>query len=149
MTSCSYRQMHWQPMEVLVRWEMVPDCLTWFQEHVYFHDTSQWSVPGGYKSMCACAQSHSLVQFFATPWTVVCYSLHFPGKNNLVGYHFFPGGSSSPKDGTCIFVSLALAGEFFTSQPPGKPINTHRPSRYRSLGKKGRKRKALVLGILH
>ena len=33
-----------------------------------------------------------LVRFFATPWTVVCYSLDFPGKNNLVGCHFFLPG---------------------------------------------------------
>ena len=95
--------------------------------------------------MCS---SLSLVQFFVTPWTVVCYSLDFPGENNLVGSHFFLPGSS-PKDGTRIFVSAALAGGFFSSEPPGQPITTHRPPRYRPVGKKEERRKALVLGIPH
>ena len=60
---------------------------------------------------------------FATPWTVArqaCSPLDFPGKSTAVGSHFllqgiFPNPGTEP-------TSPALVGEFFTTEPPGKPI---------------------------
>jgi len=52
-------------------------------------------------------------------------SLHgiFPGKNIVVGCHFFPPGDI-PNLGieTTSPVSPALAGRFFMTEPPGKPM---------------------------
>ena len=44
---------------------------------------------------------------------------NFPGKNTGVGYHFLFQGSSWPRD--WIQVSC-IAGRFFTSEPPKKPL---------------------------
>ena len=57
---------------------------------------------------------------FVTPWTVASQApWEFPGKNTGMGCHFLLQG---------IFLtteikptSLALAGGFFTTEPPGKP----------------------------
>ena len=51
------------------------------------------------------AQQLSRVRHFATPWTVahkVPLSIGFPSKNTGVGCHFFPRGSSQPRDRTCV-----------------------------------------------
>ena len=61
------------------------------------------------------------IWLFVTPWTVAHQaplSMGFPGKNTRVGFYallqgIFPGIKS---------VSPALAGRFFTTKPPGKPI---------------------------
>jgi len=59
---------------------------------------------------------------FATPWTVAPQaplSMEFPRQDTGVGCHFLLQGifliqGSDP-------ASPALAGEFFTAEPPGKP----------------------------
>ena len=57
---------------------------------------------------------------FVTPWTVASQApWEFPGKNTVMGCHFllqgiFPTTEIKP-------TSLALAGGFFTTEPPGKP----------------------------
>ena len=43
----------------------------------------------------------------------------FPGKNTGVDCHFLLWGSSQTRDWT---TSLALAGRFFTTEPPGTPL---------------------------
>ena len=59
---------------------------------------------------------------FATPWTVACQASicpwNSPGKDTGMGYHFllqgiFPEPGIKPE-------SPALAGGFFTTEPPGK-----------------------------
>ena len=63
--------------------------------------------------MSDCLQSHGLwLTRLLCPWD-------FPGKNTGVGGHsllqrFFPTQGSNPQ-------SPALAGRFFTAEPPGKP----------------------------
>ena len=70
-----------------------------------------------------CVLRHVLL--FATLWTVAHQaplSMGFPGKNTRVGCHF-PLQGNLPNPGTEPRppVSPALAGGFFTSEPPGKP----------------------------
>ena len=68
-------------------------------------------------SACGCSLSH--VQLFATPQTVAhqaSLSMGFPRQEYWVGCHFLLQG---------IYPSLAspaLAGRFFTTEPPAKPI---------------------------
>ena len=70
--------------------------------------------------MCALG---SVVSDSAAPWTQPARLLcpwHFPGKNTGMGCHSYSRGSSQPRDQT---ESPALAGRFFTTVPPEKPIN--------------------------
>ena len=61
--------------------------------------------------MCVCSV---MFNSFVTPWTARLLSpWNFPGKNIGVGCHFLDPGIK-PK-------SPALAGRFFTTEPPGKP----------------------------
>ena len=60
---------------------------------------------------------------FATPWTIAHQASlwDFPKKNTGMGCHFllhglFPTPGTEP-------TSLALAGGFFTTEPPGKPLH--------------------------
>ena len=70
-------------------------------------------------------QSLSCVQLFATPWTVACRFLSpwdSSDKNTGEGFHsllqgIFPTQGSNPR----LLASPALAGESFTTEPPGKP----------------------------
>jgi len=46
----------------------------------------------------------------------------FPGKNTRVGCHFLlPGDIPNPGIKPLSSVSLASAGTFFNTEPPGKP----------------------------
>ena len=59
----------------------------------------------------------------ATPWTVTCQiplSMGFPRQEYWSGWPF-PSPGDLPYPGIK-FVSLALAGGFFTTEPPGKPL---------------------------
>ena len=59
-----------------------------------------------------------------TPWTVPCQaplSMGFPGKNAGVDCHFLFQGIFPTQGSNPISASLALAGGFFTTKPPGKP----------------------------
>ena len=92
--------------------------------------------------MCVCAharthtQSLSHVQLFATPWTVVCQSplsMRLSQQEYWSGLHFLLQGVSPPPRGfpsskgfplllgvkPTSLVSPALAGRFFTTEPPG------------------------------
>ena len=61
--------------------------------------------------------------FFATPWTVACQaplSMGFPRQEYWSGFPFSsPGDLPDPGIKPA---SPALAGGFFTTEPPGKPI---------------------------
>ena len=67
-------------------------------------------------------QSLSPVPFFATPWTVAhqaALSVGFPRQEYWSGLPFL-----SPRDlsrSGIKALSPALEGEFFTTEPPGKP----------------------------
>ena len=60
---------------------------------------------------------------FATPWTVACQvtlSMGFPRQEYWSGLQF-PSPGALPDPGIRSLVSPASAGEFFTTEPPGKP----------------------------
>ena len=69
-----------------------------------------------------CAQLLSCIQLFATPWIVACQaplSMGFSGQeywNRLP----FPSPGDLP-DPEIEHAFPALAGGFFTTEPPGKP----------------------------
>ena len=68
----------------------------------------------------------SCVQLFAIPWTVAWQaplSMDFPGKNARMGCHFLLQGIvPDPGLRPASSVAPALAGGFFTTEPPGKPL---------------------------
>ena len=73
--------------------------------------------------MSACMLSHSLVSdSFVTPWTAVHQaplSMRFPRQEHWSGLPFPPPGDL-PDPGIELTL-LALAGRFFTTEPPGNP----------------------------
>ena len=87
--------------------------------------------PGLSKYMHACisAQSLSRVRLFATPWTVVCQApllMGFSRQEYWSGLPFSPPEDLlNPGIEPATPVSPALAGRFFTTEPPEKPIYCH------------------------
>ena len=78
--------------------------------------------------MCVCVHAHSLscVGVFATPQTEAHkapLSMEFSRQGYWSGLPFSPPGDlPNPGIKTTPLVSSALAGRFFTPEPPGKPI---------------------------
>ena len=73
--------------------------------------------------VCVCSQSLSHVRLFATLWSVAHQT---PVPMGFLGWESwnrlpFPPPADLPNPGIGP-VSLALAGGFFTTEPPGKPI---------------------------
>ena len=70
------------------------------------------------------------VWFFVTPWTVARQAplfMAFSRQEYWSGLPFLsPGHLSDPEVEPASLVSPALAGEFFTTAPPGKPIGMYR-----------------------
>ena len=66
----------------------------------------------------------SRVQLFATPWTVACQaplSMEFSRQEYWSGLPFpSPGDLPDPRIEPVSFAFPALAGGFFTTEPPGK-----------------------------
>ena len=71
-----------------------------------------------------CAQLLLHVRLFVTPWTVALQALLFMGlsRQEYWSMFAFPPPGNLPDTGIKP-VSLALAGGFFTPEPPGKPPN--------------------------
>ena len=73
------------------------------------------------------AQSLSRVQLFVTQWTVAGQaprSMKFSRQEYWSGLSFSPPGDlPDPEIETESPVSLELAGRFFTTEPPGKPVS--------------------------
>ena len=67
----------------------------------------------------------SCVQLSATPWTVACQAplyMEFSRQEYWNGWPFLPPGYlPDPGIESMFFAIPALAGEFFTTAPPGKP----------------------------
>ena len=74
--------------------------------------------------MCVHAQSLSHVRLFVTQWTVarqLPLSMGFSRQEYWSGLPFpLPGDLSGPEIEPTSPVSPALAGRFFTTEPPGK-----------------------------
>ena len=78
------------------------------------------------KDVCACAQLLSCARLFAAPWTVAHQaplSMEFSRQEYWSGLPF-PSPGVLPHSGIEP-ASLALAGGFFTTEPPGKPVYTY------------------------
>ena len=73
----------------------------------------------------------SCVQLFAAPWTVACQaplSMEFPRQEYWSGLPFpTPGHLPNPEIEPASSVSPALAGRFFTTEPPGKLGEIYNP----------------------
>ena len=74
-----------------------------------------WEVPS--------VVSDSLGPHWLQPARLLC-PWDSPGKNTRVGCHSLSRGSSWPRDQTDVSCLSSTAGRFFTSEPPGKPLNT-------------------------
>ena len=74
---------------------------------------------------CVCARLLSCVQLFATPWTAAFQaplSMGFSRQEYWSGLPFPPPGDlPDPGIELALSESPALAGRFFTTEPPGKP----------------------------
>ena len=78
--------------------------------------------------MIAVSVAKSRLTLFVTPWTVACQaplSMGFPRQESRSGLPF-PSlrDLSDPGTEPWSLASPALAGGFFTTEPPGKPIYT-------------------------
>ena len=87
--------------------------------------------------VCVCVQSLSHVRLFGTPWAVALQaplSMEFSRQESVVGCHFLLQGifqiqGLNPwllhllhwQDDSLPLSRPALAGRFFTTEPPGKP----------------------------
>ena len=74
-------------------------------------------------SVVCCLITKSCPSLFATPWTVHCWAplcMGFPRVEYWSGLPF-PSPGDLPNPGMEA-ASPALAGEFFTTEPPGKPL---------------------------
>ena len=77
---------------------------------------------------CCCAPAQSC-PLFATPWTVALQaslSMGFSRQEYWSGLPFpSPGDLPNPEIETVSIASPTLEGRFFTTVPPGKPINIY------------------------
>ena len=86
-----------------------------------------------YCNVCVCVwvRVHARVlihvQLFVTPWTVACQVplfMEFSNQEYWSGLSFHPPGDlSDPEMKAAFSASPALAGRFFTTELPGKPIS--------------------------
>ena len=78
---------------------------------------------------CSCCLDQIMSKSFVTPWTIPTRFFcpwDFSGKNTGVGCHFFLQGIVPIQGSNPIFLtSPTLAGEFFTTEPPGKPLDIY------------------------
>ena len=67
---------------------------------------------------------HSVVRFFVNPWTVACQAPLFKefSRQEYQSGLPFPSPGDLPNLGT-ESMSVTLAGRFFTTEPPGKPLH--------------------------
>ena len=101
----------------------------------------------------ACAQSLSPVQLFATPWTVV---LQAPLSMGLSKQEYWsgllfpsPGDLTNPGMESPFLVSPALAGGFFTTEPPGKPLYKSTIFQYKIIIFKGKVQMGVFQKLTH
>ena len=76
------------------------------------------------EKMCVCVLN--CVQFFVTPWTIACQaplSMEFSSTNTRAGCHFLlQGNLPNPRIKPWSLTPPSVAGRFFTTAPPGKPM---------------------------
>ena len=116
-----------QPSRLLHPWDFPGERVRSLQTMRSFRGTQLLVTTRGSTEMsikyCVCILS--LVQLFATPWTVAHkapLSMGFPRQEYWSGLSFPPlGDLPNPGIEPTSPVSPALAGGFFTIKPPGKP----------------------------
>ena len=78
-----------------------------------------------YVHVCVCVCMFSCVQLFAIPWTVACQALLSMGFSKQEHWSGLPcpspGDLPDPRIEPVSPASPALAAEFLTTEPPGKP----------------------------
>ena len=102
----------WGLFQIFINWLLVP---IWVIKHL------NWNLP------CLHAQSFICVGLFVTPWTEPCQAplpMGFSRQEYWSGLPF-PSPRDLPDPGIRA-ASPALAGGFFTTEPPGKPESSHR-----------------------
>ena len=106
--------------------------------------------PLTHSSLCLrlCAWMLSCVQLFGTPWTAAhqaLLSIEFSRQEYWSGLPFpTPGNLPDPGIKNASLVSTALAGGFFTTEPPGKPLPLRLLGDKEKMTKMGTIRKALI-----
>ena len=75
------------------------------------------------KHCCCCLVAKSWLTLWDPMACQVPLPWNFPGKHTGMDYHFLLQGIFQPRDHE--LMSPALAGGFFTSEPPGKPTTEH------------------------
>ena len=102
-------------------------CQWWDREQNQRLDCRLFKPFSPLMSVCRCAHTLSHVWLFATPWTVVPQaplSMEMSKQENWSRMPFpSPGDLPDPGIEPVSPESLALAGQFFTTEPPGKPSN--------------------------
>ena len=85
-----------------------------------------------YMCVCVCVCVVSCVQLFATLWTPIrlLSPWNSPGKNTVVGCYALLQGFSSPRDWIYISRVSCIAGGFFTTEWPGKPMYMYNTLHY-------------------
>ena len=86
-----------------------------------------------YLLVCACVLSHLVVSNSATPWTVAHQTslpMRFSRQEYWSGLPFLPP-EGLPRIQLKSPASPGLAGRFFTTEPPGKPLTFEIPSYYK------------------
>ena len=120
-------------------WRVIDELYFYFQDCKYYHFTNTMEIHHGdieeeeshiIWSIVLCAfqiivWSLSRVRFM-TPWTVACQallSMGFPRQEYWSGFPLpTPGDLPGPGLKPTSLASPALAGRFFTTEPPGKPL---------------------------
>ena len=89
------------------------------------HRAPPWSLRSVLSHVCM----HAQLCLTATPWTVIHQaplSMGFLQQEYWSGLPFpSPGYLPNPRIGPASAVSLALAGRFFSTEQPGKPVLSH------------------------
>ena len=88
---------------------------------------TEWVSRRRMSGVCAVLSSFSCVRLFATPWTVAHQTPLSMGSSRQECWSVlpfpFPGDLPNPGIKPMSHVSHTLAGGFFSTEPPGKPMS--------------------------
>ena len=103
-----------------VQWMLLPSII-WasYCKSVAWQKTKIQNLKHFFSSACAPAQLLSHVWLFVTHQAPLSWD--FPGKNIGVGCHFLLQGIFPTQGSNSRLLFPALAGGFFTTEPPGNP----------------------------
>ena len=98
---------------------------TYWQRYLWTSFLNSWNIQHCIVCMCSVSKLCPTLSKpmdcgrlgFLCPWD-------FPGKNTRVGCHFLLQGIFPPRDRTCVSCVSCIAGGFFTTEPPEKPVQS-------------------------